>query len=184
MICLKNFIRSIQDIGDIINKASRVLLGIITIVLSVIVIGQMLFRQVGFSITWASEISCYLFVWQTLLGSAVASRYLLHVGVDMIVNCFHGTTKKVILLVSNFILIITLVIFTLASTQHTIAQASRTGVSFDFSIAWFYVSLPICGIVMLYYTLVQLFETIYYGEAIRVPLPEDTQDYSAKEVIE
>jgi len=181
---LENFIHSIQKIGDIINKACRFLLGIVTVALSVIVIGQMLLRQVNISFTWASEVSCLLFVVQTMLGSAVASRYLLHIGVDIIINCFHGASKKVMLLISNVVMIISLAIFTMASIMYTISQVTHTGVSFSFSIAWFYMSLPICGVTMIYHSLVQLFEIIFYGEPVRVPLPEDIQNYSATEVTE
>ena len=39
---------------------------------------------------WATEFSCYIFVWTTMLGSAVASRHLLHIGVDMVINLCHG----------------------------------------------------------------------------------------------
>ncbi len=88
------------------------------------------------------------------------------------------------LLVSNVVMIIALVIFTMASMQYTIAQISHKGVSFGFSIAWFYMSLPICSVLMIYHSLVQFFEIIYYGEPVRVPLPEDTQDLTATEVTE
>jgi len=181
---LKNFLPTIQQIGERINNISRILLGINTIILSVIVIGQMLLRQINISFKWASEISCLLFVWQTLLGSAVASRYMLHIGVDILINSFHGILRKIMLIVSHVIMIITLMVFTVASTLYTISNITHLGVSFNFSIAWFYMSLPICGIVMIYHSTVQLLEIIYYGKPVRVPLPEDVNDCTVSEVVE
>lgn len=168
---MKQFIEKLHKFGDKINTVARVLLGVTSIALCVAVIGQFVLRWFGTSLPWASEFSCYIFVWTTMLGSAIASRHLLHIGVDMVINLLHGKARTLLMLLADLILIFALILFTVAGANYTIAQIPHTGTTIKVSLAWFYVSLPISGIIMIYYTFVQLLENICYGEAKRIPLP-------------
>ena len=172
---MERFIEGLHKIGDKINTVARLLLGITTIALCIAGIGQFILRWFGTSLPWATEFSCYIFVWTTMLGSAVASRHLLHIGVDMVINLFRGKIRTVLLVIADLILIFALVLFTVSSANYTIAQIPHLGTTIKVSLAWFYVSLPISGVIMLYYTVVQLIENIYYGEAIKIPLPGDEE---------
>lgn len=87
---MAGLIEKLHKIGDVINTVARVALGVTSIALCVAVIGQFILRWFGTTMPWATEFSCYIFVWTTMLGSAVASRHLLHIGVDMVINLCHG----------------------------------------------------------------------------------------------
>jgi len=176
---MENVIRVLRKIGDGINFVSRGVLGAMSFALCFAVIGQLILRWFGTSLSWASEFSCYIFVWTTMLGSAVASRHLLHIGVDMVVNCFHGTAKKILLILANLVLLFALALFIISSGQYTLSQMDHSMTSMNVSLGWFYCSLPISGIIMAYYTFVQLLETICYGEAARLPLPGDEEEEGA-----
>ena len=172
---MKELIEKLHKFGDVIYVVSRVLLGATTIALCIAVIGQFILRWFGTSLPWATEFSCYIFVWTTMLGSAVASRHLLHIGVDMVINLFHGKARTILMGLANVILIFALILFTVASAQYTIAQISHLGTTIKISLAYFYVSLPISGVIMIYYTFVQLLEIICYGEARKIPLPGEEE---------
>ena len=163
----------LQRIGDGINTVSRVALGVMSAALCIAVIMQLVLRWLGASISWATEFSCYIFVWTTMLGCAVASKHMLHIGVDAIINCFHGIAKKIMMIFSHTILLIALIIFTFTSWQYTAAQMAHVGIAIKISMSWFYVSLPICGILMIYHTFVQLLEIICFGKATPIPLAGD-----------
>lgn len=92
---MAGLIEKLHKIGDVINTVARVALGVTSIALCVAVIGQFILRWFGTTMPWATEFSCYIFVWTTMLGSAVASRHLLHIGVDMVINLCHGKTLSV-----------------------------------------------------------------------------------------
>ena len=87
---MAGLIEKLHKIGDVINTVARVALGVTSIALCIAVIGQFILRWFGATMPWATEFSCYIFVWTTMLGSAVASRHLLHIGVDMVINLCHG----------------------------------------------------------------------------------------------
>ena len=173
---MENLIKTLVKIGDGINAVFRVLLGVATLVLCYAVIGQFILRWVGMSMPWASEFACYTFVVTTMLGSALASRHLMHIGVDIITNMLQGNVKKVVLTIANIIAIAVLVLFIYASTKYTIQQIPQKFTTFTCSKAVFYVFLPISGVVMLYYTLVQTLEILYYGGPKKVYLPGDEEE--------
>ena len=52
---------------------------------------------------------------------------------------------------------------------------STSGTTIKVSLALFYAALPVSGLIMIYYTFVQLLENICYGEAKKIPLPGDEE---------
>ncbi len=100
---MAGLIEKLHKIGDVINTVARVALGVTSIALCIAVIGQFILRWFGATMPWATEFSCYIFVWTTMLGSAVASRHLLHIGVDMVINLCHGKTRQFMLVLADVI---------------------------------------------------------------------------------
>lgn len=162
-------IKHMQRIGLNINKVCKIVLGIQMIVLTVIVLLQVFLRVGGISINWATEFCCLLFIWMTMLGATIASFHLMHIGVNLLTDRLKGKARKYLLLLSNIILIVCLALLTISGLQYTIFQAPQLGTAVKLSMAFFYSSYPICGLLMIYYAVLQLLETVYYGEAIRVP---------------
>ena len=62
-----------------------------------------------------------------MLGSAVASRHLLHIGVDMVINLCHGKTRQFMLVLADVILLFALVLFTISGWNYTVAQIPHLG---------------------------------------------------------
>lgn len=173
---MEKLIEKLHKIGDVINTLSRGLLGVMSLALCFAVIGQLILRWIGSSLSWATEFACLIFVWTTMLGSAVASRHLLHIGVDVVINCFHGKARTAILVMADVVLLVALAIFTYSSAVYTMGQMGHMATTFKVSLAWFYCSLPISGVIIAYYTIVQLLENFYYGEAKHLPLPGDEEE--------
>ena len=168
---MKNIIDKLVSIGEKIDIVCKVFLGIQLIVLTVIVIVQVILRLNDKSIGWATEFVTLTFIWASMLGSAIASRYMLHIGVDTIRDRLKGIARKTFMLVSHIIFIVGLVIFTMSSFDYTLTQAAHATTTMPaVSLGWFYCSLPICGFIMLYYTVIQLLEIICYGDVVKIEL--------------
>ena len=172
---MEKIISRLELIGEKLNKASVIFLGVQMIILSIAVVGQVFLRFFGTSINWATEFSCYLFIWMTMLGSAVASKYLMHIGVDILVERIRGKARKIVLLISHLLFLAGLLIFITAGMQYTVQQIASLTVTFGISKAWFYVSMPVCGMLMAYYTFVQLLEIIHYDKII---IPKENPAYN------
>jgi TRAP-type C4-dicarboxylate transport system permease small subunit len=171
-IALEKFIQRLDNIGAKIAVVCKILLGIQLAVLTIIVVVQVALRPVGIGMPWATEFCCALFVWASLLGSALASRYLLHIGVDAVKDRLKGKFKKVFLIISNLVLCFGLIVFTVSSFNYTLTQMDHMMTTLpDISLAVFYCSLPICGVIMLYYTIVQFLQIITMGDAVKIEIP-------------
>ena len=172
---MEKTIAALRKGGDVINKICRLLLGIFSLMLCFAVIGQFILRWFGGSLSWATEFSCYIFVWTTMLGSALASRHLMHIGVDILVNMMKGKVKKIVMIVANVIAMLVLILFVVSGVIYVVQQIPHSAITLPVSLAVFYVSLPFCGLIMLYYTLVQTLEIAYYGEPTKIYLPGDEE---------
>ena len=68
---------------------------------------------------------------------AVASRHLLHIGVDMVINLCHGKTRQFMLVLADVILLFALVLFTISGWNYTVAQIPHLGTTIKVSLALF-----------------------------------------------
>lgn len=55
---------------------------------------------------WSEEVATGCFVWSVFLGSAAGYKIKMHVGVDMLVNMCPPTTKKIITIIVDGILLL------------------------------------------------------------------------------
>ena len=174
---MKALIQRLVFVGAWIDKGCQIFLGIQAALLLILVTVQIALRQLDVSISWATELSCLLFIWMSLLGSAISSRYLLHIGVDVLKDRLKGKVKRAILFVSHFILVIGLIIFIFLCFEYTLAQIDHMATTMPkISLAWFYCSLPICGVIMLYYTIIQLLELHVYGDMVKLELSPEAEE--------
>lgn len=174
---MKALIDRLVLVGAWIDKGCQLFLGVQAVLLLALVTVQILLRQLDVSISWATELSCLLFIWMTLLGSAVSSRYLLHIGVDVLKDRLKGRAKKVVLLVSHLILLAGLIVFIFSSFEYTLAQINHMATTMPtVSLSWFYCSLPICGVIMLYYTIIQLLQLHICGDMVKLELTSGLEE--------
>ena len=118
-----------------------------------------------------SVMALIVYVSQKVKGNVT----LLIIGVDMVINLCHGKTRQFMLVLADVILLFALVLFTISGWNYTVAQIPHLGTTIKVSLALFYAALPVSGLIMIYYTFVQLLENICYGEAKKIPLPGDEE---------
>ncbi|MBQ6362293.1 MAG: TRAP transporter small permease [Lachnospiraceae bacterium] len=176
---MEQTLKILHRIGDGLSVVCRILLGITSLALCYAVIGQFILRWFHMSMPWASEFACYIFVWTTMLGSALASRHLMHIGVDLLINLLPAKPKKAVMILANIILLAVLVMFVVSTAIYTVQQIPHMGTTIKVSLAAFYVSLPLSGLIMAYYTIVQTLEIAAYGEPTKILLPGDEEEVTA-----
>lgn len=93
----------LHGIDKVVNKILQVIVVAMLGVMSVVVFAQVLFRMVHMSIPWSEELSKYLLIWSTFLGSALCIRKGSMVGLEFLKNRMHGKNQKVFQTVLNLI---------------------------------------------------------------------------------
>ena len=77
------------------------------IVTTVLVMVNVVFRYfLNLGIYWSEEVATGCFVWSVFLGAAAGYKLKIHVGVDMLVNMCPPTTKKIITIIVDCILLL------------------------------------------------------------------------------
>ena len=61
----------VYQLDKIVSKILQLIVVIMLSVMSVVVFAQVIFRIIHMSIPWSEELSKYLLIWSTFLGSAM-----------------------------------------------------------------------------------------------------------------
>lgn len=162
---MKKIIKEMKQIGEAIGLVCSVLIAIMMFMMFAIVMLNIITRTIsGESLAWSSELAPYLMVWASFLGSVVASKEKMHVAIDALINGLHGISKKIVYGIMYLFIIIALLILIYAGFVQTIAQLNQYSITMHFSVGYVYASMPISGVLMLYYTVLHILEFYFTKE--------------------
>lgn len=160
-------LKRLHFIEDKLDRFASVIAIVTFAAMSVIVCMQVISRFFfSHSFQWAEEMGRYLFIWSTMLASACAVHSHLNIGVDILVNNIKGKAQFIVKLMAQVFMILAVYILTVYGAQQTIDvySAGQTATSFPVSAAVLYLSVPVSGALMLFYSSVQLLELISHGK--------------------
>lgn len=160
-------IKKLQYIEDKLDVFASIIAIVTFASMSVLVCMQVMSRYFfSYSFQWAEEMGRYLFIWSTMLAAACAVHSHLNIGVDILVNNLKGKAQYAVKLMAQIFFILAVYILTVYGGQQAldVFNAGQTATSFPVSAGLLYLSVPVSGGLMLFYTLVQLLELLFYGE--------------------
>ena len=107
----------------------------------VMVFGNVVLRYAFNSgITMSEELSRWLFVWMTFLGSLVALHHHAHLGTDTLVSRLPRAGKKVCLGATHLLMLYVCWLMLKGAWQQTGINRGTTSAVMEVSMAWFYAS--------------------------------------------
>jgi TRAP-type transport system small permease protein len=107
----------------------------------VMVFGNVVLRYAFNSgITVSEELSRWLFVWMTFLGSVVAMREHAHLGTDTLIARLPLAGKKICFAVAHVLMLYLCWLMAKGAWQQVVINAATTSAVMEASMAWFYVS--------------------------------------------
>ncbi|MDF1569486.1 MAG: TRAP transporter small permease [Spirochaetaceae bacterium] len=150
-----------KDISAVIEKVYCAILIALTAAMFVTVTYNVFMRFVmNRSVGWADELSRFIFIWMSYLGTVLAFRNDEHVGIGFLVDRVKKPAlRRIIAVVQQLLILVVLVFLTWFGYQ-----ASRTvmnvspALSIPMSLIYFIV--PICGFLMVILGLWKLFGKI------------------------
>ena len=166
-IAMKGLVNFMQNVGDFLDKIASSIAAAAFLIMSVLVIMQVISRCFfSYSFQWAEEMARYLFIWSTMLASACAIRVHIHIGVDVLVNYVRGSLQFAMKLAAQFFIIAAVCILIVYGGQQALEalHSGQTATSFPVSAGVLYMSIPVSGVLMLWYSVTQVFELLCYGE--------------------
>ena len=93
----------VYGVDKIINQILKAVVVLMLGVMSIVVFAQVVFRIVHLSIPWSEELSKYLLIWSTFLGSALCIRRKFRVGLEFFLNSMTKRNQKILQTVLNLI---------------------------------------------------------------------------------
>ena len=148
----------IYKFDNLINSILRIIVMIMLSVMSIVVFAQVIFRIVHLSIPWSEELSKYLLIWCTFLGSAMCIRKGSLVGLEFLKNALPQKHQKILQTILNLIvclLLIFLIVIGFWSVKRVYFQITPV---LKQSMGLMYAAIPVGSVFML---INQILTTIY-----------------------
>jgi len=149
----------LRRISDYTNKISVILVVFFTLAMTIIVLVQVYFRFIlNNALSWPEEISRYLMIWMTFLGSGIACKSGEHIGVSFIRNKIQKKYQFFIQFIINCCILLFLAfciwkgILLFKFTFDQVSPAARIRMS------WPYASVPIGCTIMFIHIFNSFFE--------------------------
>ena len=131
----------IQRLIDGICRLFVVLMVVSLALMVVMVFGNVVLRY-GFNsgITVSEELSRWMFVWMTFLGSVVALRNHAHLGTDSLIKRLSVKGRKACFVMSHLLMLFICWLMFRGAWEQTLINYGTTSAVMEASMAWFYVS--------------------------------------------
>ena len=147
-----------EKLRNTLNKVLNLLAGLSMTVMVVLTTYQVIVRYIFNSpSTWSEELVGYLFGWSTMLGATIVSGERGHMNIPVLVDRFNPTMRKAFNIFAEIIAFVfsaTILVFggfqvsQLAMGQQTSSLGVAVGV--------FYWVMPICGVIILVYSVLNI----------------------------
>ena len=122
------------------------------------------FRLADHAISWSTELARWLLISMTFIGSYSALYNGSHVGVTAILRLFPRPAKRIIVLVSNLLVLIFLVFVFIYGLKAAVGAASQYGAVLEFSMLYVKLNLPIGAGMMIVYVLYTVLGLLIYED--------------------
>lgn len=142
---------------DAVLRVEGTIIGLLVAAMTAIVFAQVVFRYVLASpLVWSEELARYLFVWVTMLGAAAAVHLGQHYGLDILAKALPGPLKAGAGIIGSAIIATVAVTLVWQGVKETAGATTHFASSLEIPMAWFYVSIPIGGALMIWHLFARL----------------------------
>ncbi len=135
----------LHDLSDKVNTLTEAVLFATLVIMVIITILQVVFRFFFDALTWSEEAACFLLVFASLLGTAVAFKKGNHIAVTFLVDKMALTGKKV---AQTLIALLGMVFFGIVAFYGAYlmkVEAGQLTPALLISMKWIYLQYPLVG---------------------------------------
>jgi TRAP-type C4-dicarboxylate transport system permease small subunit len=134
------------------QRGIEVLLAVLIATIAVILVLEVAFRYLlGHSLLWAEEFSRFLFLWTTFIGAGAAVGKGMHFSLRSLVEVLPTGPRRVAGLVNALAVGALAVLFVVEGWRLARFAAPQMSTVLDISRFWFYLAIPVGGVLILAY---------------------------------
>lgn len=141
--------RLLSRISDSLNRFSEILLFSLMTLMIIVTTLQVIFRFFFQALGWSEELTRFLLVLTSLVGTGIAFKRGSHIAVTAFVNRLPGPLKKLTSLIVHLCGIFFFVVVVRYGTILMRSEASQTTPAMGISMSWIYFMYPLLGTVIL-----------------------------------
>lgn len=131
--------------------------------------------------SWSEELVSYLFAWMALLGASLVVGERGHMNIPILVDRMGPKARKVLNIFSEIVgCVFAAVILVYGGVQITSLAMGQMTSSLGIPIGVFYIVLPVCGVINIIYTILNIIGIIK-GEISTDPVDEAAQEVEKAE---
>lgn len=147
-----------NKLREILTRILNCLAGVSFLVMVVLTCWQVLTRYVlNNPSSWSEELVSYMFAWMSLLGSSLVTAERGHMNIPILVDkCGHGSRKILLCLAEVIGFMFSAVILAYGGFRIANLAMGQMTSSLGVAIGVFYVVLPLCGILNMVYTVLNI----------------------------
>jgi len=124
---------------------------ILLVMMVVIVFANVLFRYfLDFSIASTEELSRFMFIWISFIGSALALRYDEHLSINFITNILPDFMKRIVTLFDQIVILIITLLIGIGGWRMTISDMAVRSSATDIPLGYIDAIVPVVAIIMVF----------------------------------
>lgn len=151
-----------KQLRNILTTILNVLAGVSFLAMVILTCWQVLTRYVLQNpSSWSEELVSYLFAWMALLGASLITSERGHMNIPIVVERMPGSMKVGFSILSEIVaFIFSAVILLYGGVQITSLAMGQMTSSLGVAIGVFYVVLPLCGILNMVFTAMNIYDVL------------------------
>ncbi len=151
-----------KQLRNILNKSLNVLAGGSFLAMTVFTCWQVITRYLlGNPSSWSEELVSYLFAWMSLFGATLVVGERGHMNIPILVDKASEKVQKILAIVAEVIaMIFAIVILVYGGMQITTLAMGQQTSSLGVAVGVFYVVMPIAGVLMAIYTVLNIVDIV------------------------
>lgn len=131
--------------SDTLNKWCEALMFALLVLMVLVATAQVVFRFFFTALSWSEELSCFLLVFASLVGSAVAFKRGSHLSISFLADRLPPTMKKVVATVVALLGIGFFAIVAFYGAQLMLSESAQLTPAMQISMSWIYLMYPVLG---------------------------------------
>lgn len=157
-------LRKLSDSIDyLIMKA--VFVAVVGMIISISL--QIIFRVFFHALTWTEELSRYLLVWATFLGSTLAYKRSMHISVTFCVDLFKNTAKKIVIVFSILLSLLFFLVVAYFGVKYMGMQSRQVSAALRIPMKWVYIVIPVSFIVMAIHGIRGIYDELFKAKEVK-----------------
>ena len=148
------------QLRKLLDKVLNVLAGVSFIAMVLLTCWQVFTRYVlANPSSWSEELVAYLFAWMSLFGAALITGERGHMNIPILVEKSSPAVQKILGIFAEVVAcIFAIVILVYGGVQITGLAMGQMTSSLGVPVGVFYVVMPVCGVLIAIYTIINIYE--------------------------